>query len=177
MSRRTSRKIDYTELDEEIIETAVVPVSTPKKVRKAVTVVSTEVVTQAEKTTPTKGYKKVKAEADSEEEDTAAPAKSPAKAKVNKVKAKTALEGDPASKPKKAPAKRKAKTEDDDDEEGADDNKVKKKRKTKEEKEAEAMPLPERTAIGALKKAMHIGAHVSAAGGEYSVTLHCPISP
>jgi hypothetical protein len=176
MSRRTNRKINYTELDEEIIETAVVPVSTPKKARKAVKVVSTEVVTQAEKTSPTKGYKKVKAEADSEEEDTAAPAKSPAKAKVKKVKAKTVLEGDPASKPKKAPAKRKAKT-DDEDEEGADDNKVKKKRKTKEEKEAEAMPLAERTAIGALKKAMHIGAHVSAAGGEYSITLHCPISP
>ncbi|KAH8773938.1 xylose isomerase-like protein [Hyaloscypha sp. PMI_1271] len=164
MSRRTNRKINYTELDEEIIETAVVPVSTPKKARKAVKVVSTEVVTQAEKTSPTKGYKKVKAEADLEEEDTAAPAKSPAKAKVKKVKAKTVLEGDPASKPKKVPAKRKAKT-DDEDEEGADDNKVKKKRKTKEEKEAEAMPLAERTAIGALKKAMHIGAHVSAAGG------------
>jgi len=41
--------------------------------------------------------------------------------------------------------------------------KPKRKRKTKEEKEAEAMPLVERT----LGHALHIGAHVSAAGGVH----------
>lgn len=40
-----------------------------------------------------------------------------------------------------------------------------KKRKTKA-KEEDAMPLAERTAIPSLKKAMYLGAHVSAAGGQ-----------
>ncbi|KFH42667.1 DNA-like protein [Hapsidospora chrysogenum ATCC 11550] len=43
-----------------------------------------------------------------------------------------------------------------------------KKRKTKKEKEEEAMPLAARSAITALKKAMYIGAHVSAAGGVHN---------
>ncbi|KAE9381896.1 AP endonuclease [Stipitochalara longipes BDJ] len=166
MSRRTSRKIDYKESDEEASEAAVSPVSTPKKARKAVKVEAAKVVSKVEKSIPAKSLKKVKADVNPEEEDTAEPAKSPAKVKVSKAKAKAVLEEEElAPKLKKAPTKRKAKVEDDDDGEGADDNKVKKKRKTKEEKEAEAMPLAERTAVGVLKKAMHIGAHVSGAGG------------
>jgi AP endonuclease-1 len=43
--------------------------------------------------------------------------------------------------------------------------KIVKKRKTKAEKEEEAMPLASRTAVSTLQKGMHIGAHVSAAGG------------
>ncbi|PMD31294.1 AP endonuclease [Hyaloscypha variabilis F] len=165
MSRRTSRKVDYKESDDEASEAAVSPVSTPKKARKAVKVEAAEVVTKVEKSTPAKSRKKVKAEVIPEEEEDTVPVKSPAKVTISKVKAKAALEGESIAKAKKTPAKRKAKAEDDEDEEGADDNKVKKKRKTKEEKEAEAMPLAERTAIGALKKAMYIGAHVSGAGG------------
>lgn len=42
--------------------------------------------------------------------------------------------------------------------------KVVKKRKTKG-KEEDSMPLASRTAVSSLKSAMHIGAHVSAAGG------------
>lgn len=38
-----------------------------------------------------------------------------------------------------------------------------KKRKTKDE---DAMPLAQRTTVATLAKGMHIGAHVSAAGGE-----------
>ncbi|PNY24456.1 DNA-(Apurinic or apyrimidinic site) lyase [Tolypocladium capitatum] len=43
-----------------------------------------------------------------------------------------------------------------------------KKRKTKAAKDADSMPLAERTAVSSLKKAMYIGAHVSAAGGVHN---------
>ena len=44
-----------------------------------------------------------------------------------------------------------------------------KKRKVGKAKEGDAMPLAERTSTASLKKAMYIGAHVSAAGGR----LYC----
>ena len=47
--------------------------------------------------------------------------------------------------------------------------KVTKKRKTKA-KDEDATPLANRTAVSELKPAMHIGAHVSAAGGIYIST-------
>ncbi|KAL3419079.1 apurinic endonuclease [Phlyctema vagabunda] len=81
--------------------------------------------------------------------------------KISSVKGKAATE---KIKPQ-AKVKRKTKDTEDDIEENIEDKKVVKKRKTKEEKEAEAMPLAERTLVGTLKKAMHIGAHVSGAGG------------
>ncbi|KAH6895126.1 xylose isomerase-like protein [Thelonectria olida] len=67
----------------------------------------------------------------------------------------------------KPPAKRKAEVE---PEESAAKVPAKataapKKRKTKAKDEDNAMPLAERTAVSSLKKAMYIGAHVSAAGG------------
>ncbi|KAF7885313.1 uncharacterized protein EAF01_011378 [Botrytis porri] len=65
----------------------------------------------------------------------------------------------------KAPVKRKLKQDEDKDEEDKEEKKVTKKRKTKEEKEAETMPLVERTLVSTLKRAVHIGAHVSGAGG------------
>lgn len=40
-----------------------------------------------------------------------------------------------------------------------------KKRKTEKAKDEDTMPLADRTAVSSLKKAMFIGAHVSAAGG------------
>jgi AP endonuclease 1 len=54
----------------------------------------------------------------------------------------------------------------------AEPNRPAKKRKTKakEKSAAAAMPLAERTAVTSLKKAMYLGAHVSAAGGIYSYT-------
>lgn len=66
----------------------------------------------------------------------------------------------------KAPVKRKLKEEEDEGEEDKEEKKTTKKRKTKEEKEAETMPLAERTLVSTLKKAVHIGAHVSGAGGK-----------
>lgn len=164
MPRRTSNKADSKVIEAENTETVV----TPKKGRRTVKIEATETVTEAEKSTPAKNRRKVKADVDLDEEDISPITKSPAKIKANKVKTKAALEEVQSPKQKKASAKRKAKTEDDEDKEGAGDNKVKKKRKTKEEKEVEAMPLAERTVIGTLKKAMHIGAHVSGAGGKVS---------
>jgi AP endonuclease-1 len=111
-----------------------------------------------------KGNTKAKAKNDSDDESLVTPKKSSAKVKVEKnvVKSETLIEEHIVPK-QKALTKRKAKTQGDDDD-GADD-KATKKRKTKQEKEAEAMPLAARTVIGSMKKAMHIGAHVSAAGG------------
>lgn len=70
----------------------------------------------------------------------------------------------------KSSVKRKLKDEDEDEgkEEPTAGKKVTKKRKTKEEKEAETMPLAERTLVSTLKQAIHIGAHVSGAGGVHN---------
>ncbi|KAM0133879.1 hypothetical protein ACHAO1_006001 [Botrytis cinerea] len=84
----------------------------------------------------------------------------PKTAKIVNVKKEAAV----ATK-NKAPVKRKLKEEEDEGEEDREEKKTTKKRKTKEEKEAESMPLAERTLVSTLKKAVHIGAHVSGAGG------------
>lgn len=67
----------------------------------------------------------------------------------------------------KIPPKRKADSEatTDDTKATAPGAPASKKRKTTKSNEKDAMPLTERTAVGSLKKAMYIGAHVSAAGG------------
>ncbi|KAH8905454.1 DNA-lyase, partial [Coniochaeta sp. PMI_546] len=69
-----------------------------------------------------------------------------------------------------APKKRKTKAKKEADDDQQDEEKpVKKKRRTKAEKEAEEnMVLAARTAATALKRAMYIGAHVSAAGGVHN---------
>jgi AP endonuclease-1 len=154
MSRRSSRKADIEITDIESSENIV----DAQKDRKAVKVRKT-VITKVE--TPAK---KPKIEIDSDDEPLVTPQKSSPILKINRVKAKAVIEAEQNPNPKKAPAKRKVKTEDDEEEEA--EKKAPKKRKTKEEKEAEAMPLAVRTAIGVLKKAMHIGAHVSGAGGK-----------
>ncbi|CAD6439207.1 18583cfa-7e5f-4830-b4d1-0df306cf5db3 [Sclerotinia trifoliorum] len=71
---------------------------------------------------------------------------------------------------KKSSVKRKLKDEDEDEavEEPTAGKKLTKKRKTKEEKEAEIMPLAQRTLVSTLKQAIHIGAHVSGAGGVHN---------
>ncbi|KAH7136618.1 apurinic endonuclease [Dactylonectria macrodidyma] len=89
------------------------------------------------------------------------------------VKPKTAAARKATNKPsgtKSKPAvKRKAEPESE-DEAPAPAPKTAKKRKTKA-KDEDAMPLADRTAVPSLKKAMYIGAHVSAAGGvQNSVT-------
>ncbi len=68
------------------------------------------------------------------------------------------------------PKKRKASNDDASHNDSPAEKEVKqpaKKRKSKGGKEEDKMPLAERTAVGSLKKAMYIGAHVSGAGGEF----------
>ncbi len=166
MSRRSSRNTEAKDIDTEEKLTVVTPTATPKKVRKAVKTEAVEVVVSAEKPSA-KSRKKVKAESESDEDIEEPAPKS--KASGVKAKAKIGVE-EPDPKPKKVSAKRKAKTEEDDNEE-TDDKKIKKKRKTKEVKGSEEMPLAARTAVGTLKKTMHIGAHVSAAGGKLQTTI------
>ncbi|KAK0108505.1 hypothetical protein ONS95_003309 [Cadophora gregata] len=158
MSRRSSRKTENLSLDPESLTTRS---AIPKRGRKVVKVETTEVAAQVAKSSTKTTKRTVKAEIHSDEEaEQEAP--SPTKIKTTKVKAETVVE-EKVTKPKKV-VKRKVKDEYDENED-PEDNKSKKKRKTKEEKEAEAMPLATRTAVGGLKSAMHIGAHVSAAGG------------
>lgn len=74
----------------------------------------------------------------------------------------------PAPKKRKTKAKKEAEGGGDDDQ-GAEKKPAPKKRRTKAEKEAEEnMILAARTASTALKRAMFIGAHVSAAGGVHN---------
>ncbi|TVY27878.1 DNA-(apurinic or apyrimidinic site) lyase [Lachnellula hyalina] len=157
MPRRSSRKSE-----KEIIETVISEgtSTTPKEGRKSLKVEANEAVTKVSPTKSAKKKIKKEVEIDEEEDDTQ---ETPVVPKINRVKSKTVVKEETEQKPKKTPAKRKAKTEEDEDD--ANDTKVKKKRKTKEEKEAEAMPLATRTVVSTLKQAMHIGAHVSAAGG------------
>lgn len=85
--------------------------------------------------------------------------------KINRVKAKAVPA---ATKDNKLRAsKRVADPEEGDETPESKANSRIKKRKTKEEKNNDAMPLAARTSIASLKHAMHIGAHVSAAGGEW----------
>ncbi|KAG4425888.1 hypothetical protein IFR04_001095 [Cadophora malorum] len=159
MSRRSSRKTENISLE---TEPSVAPSATPKKGRKIVKVETTEVVAQNAKPSTKTAKRTVKAEVQSDQEANEE-GPSPAKAKKTKVKAETVVE-EKAARPKKV-AKRKVKDEDEDEDGDQDANKTKKKRKTKEEKEAETMPLAARTTVTSLKSAMHIGAHVSGAGG------------
>lgn len=172
MSRRASRKLDI-DVKVEASEIQGAPIATPKKGRNAVKTEDVQVVAKENITLAKSRNRKVRVESeddDESEEDLSKPAPKPSgKPKINRVRAKAVIEEESKPKPKKAPAKRKAKA--DDDEEDADEPKTKKKRKTKEEKEAETMPLAERTVIGVLKKAMHIGAHVSGAGGTCPVQI------
>jgi AP endonuclease 1 len=170
MPRRLGRKSENEKDEADAFDTAEKLPTTPKKGRKAAKVEAVEVITKENISPARSTRKKIKKEVELDEEvdDTEEP---PLVPKINRVKAKTVVKEEETQKPKKAPAKRKVKTEEDEDED-ADDTKVKKKRKTKEEKEAEAMPLAARTVISTLKKAMHIGAHVSAAGGMHVRIFH-----
>ncbi|KAF7535454.1 hypothetical protein G7Z17_g13200 [Cylindrodendrum hubeiense] len=81
---------------------------------------------------------------------------------VSKPAARKAISKPTGANPKPA-VKRKAEPEPE-PKESAPATKTVKKRKTKA-KDEDAMPLADRTAVPSLKKAMYIGAHVSAAGG------------
>jgi len=158
MSRSSSKKLDVQGMPLDKKE----PTITPKRGRKVVPAEVT-VVTENKTTAKAKSKKQVQVEVDKDDEPLAAVSKQPAiTRKINRVRGKDFAEEGEVPK-QKTPAKRKAKTEDSTEDA---DRIVPKKRKTKEEKEAETMPLATRTMVGALKKAMHIGAHVSGAGGK-----------
>lgn len=188
MSRRSSRKSEKVDIAIGITETVVssnevkveaveiISKSTPAKTTKKNTKdkpeaantdakipIKLEPKVKAAKTAP-----KPKIETDSEdEEDEPAPKKkAPVKRKA-KIQEEVGEEDESkeTAPKKRVPVKRKPKEEQED--EDAQENKPKKKRKTKEEKEAEEMPIAARTAVGSLKKALYIGAHVSAAGGTF----------
>lgn len=93
------------------------------------------------------------------------PGKRKREVKAEEINAITAAVEAEGKKKVKVKSKRKVEAEEEDIEEGGE-KKVKKKRKTKEEKEAEMVPLAARTSVHTLKRAIYIGAHVSAAGGN-----------
>jgi AP endonuclease-1 len=165
MPTKVSRKVDIDVADVKVAEATN---TTPKKGRRAVKVehIEAEVVAKVGRSTPKRSAtQKVKYE-DASDDEIIASSKS-----IVKVKQTNSNKKGAATANKKASAKRKLKEEDEDEEEEEEldkitvEKKVTKKRKTKEEKEAENMPLAERTLVATLKKAMHIGAHVSGAGG------------
>lgn len=162
MSRRSSGKTGNQLPEAEPIATITTPTRQRRKVVKAE---ETEVVA----TSPVRSAKKrLRAEAVHEKENIESP-KGSLETSISRIKTEAIIKEEKSLKSRKVPAKRHARTEDDEEEsEHAGEKKVTKKRKTKEEKEAEAMPLAARTAIGALKKAMYIGAHVSGAGGLFT---------
>jgi AP endonuclease-1 len=181
MPTKVSREVDIEVADVQVAE---ITNTTPKKGRRATKVehkverIEAEVVAKAGRSTPKRSAtQKVKYE-DASDDEIIASSKSAVKAKKTSSNKKGA-----ATANKKVSAKRKLKEEDEDEDDEEEEElekitvekKVVKKRKTKEEKEAESMPLAERTLVTTLKKAMHIGAHVSGAGGM-SLILESSIS-
>lgn len=164
MPRRPSSKIDT-----EIVEAASITTpSTLKKQRASMKAEVEKVDAEVKEASPRKNRnKEVKTEIDVAKKSLDNEKESTFAIKINRVKAKAPPKE--AQKPKQRPRKRTASAGDDlhPDENRA--NKIAKKRKTKEEKNTEAMPLAVRTTVTSLKHAMHIGAHVSAAGGKYHI--------
>lgn len=149
--------------------------NTPKKRRTTVKLETTEVIARSSPRSAKTARKTLKEESDSEEEVLQPLNESATALKIKRVKSKVVVE----KKSKSKPAKTKAEVtegEDEDEQEGAEEQIVPKKRKTKEEKEAEAMPIAARTVIATLKHAMHIGAHVSGAGGLFATFLSLQFS-
>jgi len=175
MAPRANRKIKGEPAKvERVSAVTTTPTSPAKKGRKKVKVeqvvetVTTRVPSRTKKEVKYEESDQEEEEEEEKEEEAIENPKTPVKRKINSVKGKATIEAEKSANEKKAPAKRKTKAEEQDGDE-ADAAKPKKKRKTKEEKEAEAMPILPRTAVSSLKKAMHIGAHVSGAGGMYYV--------
>jgi len=172
MSRRSSRKVShlpsYEEEDDATVtatEVVIKATKSPKRGRKSVLEEQILVNEQEVTATDSKTAKHVQVEkAGSVINVNKSPTKSKVKAETIEIENETILQSAPETKTV-GNTKRKAKVEDPPNED-RENKKVTKKRKTKEDKDAESMPLATRTPVSALKKAMYIGAHVSAAGGE-----------
>ena len=99
---------------------------------------------------------------------------SPRKAKQEAIRAEPPVKAttNGASAKKASAVKRKASPEPEEwcdshaEEEEGEEKKPAKKRKTKAADKGTTMPHAARTAVSSLKRAMYIGAHVSAAGGQ-----------
>lgn len=166
MSPKTGTKSAIRAIVSNLKESATTASPSPRKGRKAAKVEdvnNSEPIPSPIRSRTTKEVNNQTEENSANEADIA-----PIKRKINSVKSKL-VTATKVNKPK-TPAKRKA-TADNEEQEGEDEAKIKKRRKTKEEKEAEAMPLQSRTAVASLKKAMHIGAHVSGAGGWLIISI------
>lgn len=167
MPQRRSNKIDTKGVDAKTITTAATS-------RKRRTLVKTEEEAEAGKvmakvqdaSPPKNRNKQAKSTVNVDDESPNNETRSNFAAKIIKVIAKAAPEVAQSTKPRAQ--KRTATATEDPDLDESKGNKRSKKRKTKEEKDIDAMPLAVRTVVASLKHAMHIGAHVSAAGGEHS---------
>lgn len=169
MSRRTGRKPaitpSYNEIDDEIpYPPALKRTPTKKRTVSAANQTLKEVengtIPIDSKSSPTSAVKTKKTPSNSQENPGV-----PDTLKISRENGVAAPTKQSAEKPK-GPGGKRQKVEVDENSDGEiEGKKDKKKRKTKEEKESEAMPLAARTAVGSLKKAMYIGAHVSGAGG------------
>jgi AP endonuclease-1 len=161
MPRRSSRKIDT-----DAVGTGFTKTTTTRKTQQTSVKVETDEVDAKIEPSPAKSLKKrAKSEVGFNSESLISGKESPSGVEITRVKAEEVI-GE-AQAPKQRPRKRIPPVEDDEDGDEDKAKKITKKRKTKEDKEAEAMPLAARTAVGTLKHAMHIGAHVSAAGGGF----------
>lgn len=164
------------------------PRTSPRKKATAAVGKTKEEANGAAKKPVAKAKTKTKADASAPAKKKAAPSKKRKKVEDNEDEEEhecdshgdaTEEEGEEEEK-KPSPKKRKTKKVKEEEEEEEEKGKPSpKKRKTKKEKEDEMAPLAARTAVTSLKKAMYIGAHVSAAGGAHhhhrclSPTLLC----
>jgi AP endonuclease-1 len=170
MPRRPSHKIGTEAVGTDSAKLTTIP----KKRQPVVRVVAIEVDATVQPTPSAKSPKTVKTEVGLDSESLDTDQESGSGIKIQRVKVKESLEK--AQAPKQRPRKRTATV--DDDEDSADGKKAKKatkKRKTEKEKEVEAMPLAIRTAVATLKHAMHVGAHISAAGGKSSWSFNAAL--
>lgn len=154
MPRRSGRKADTETLE---IDSTITTI-TAKKRGRSIKVEAEEISASVSRPPPAKRSRKnIKEEAGSDNDSLATDL--PGHIKASRVKVE---KGEETQTPKQGLAKHTPEADDEDVEE----KKPSKKRKTKEEKAAEAMPLAARAAVGTLKHAMHVGAHVSGAGGN-----------
>jgi AP endonuclease-1 len=171
MSRRSSRRVkdipSYEEEVESTIKAIAVPIQPIQSLKGGRKSVLSEQVLEQQTTTANPRTKIIVSVEESETalKEKRSPAKSIAKREATDAHNQTISNSAPKTKAI-ANTKRKVKV-DEENIQDIDEKKVTKKRKTKEDKEAESMPLAARTSISTLKKAMYIGAHVSAAGGEF----------
>lgn len=150
----------------------------PKKTTKTTKVTKTKVAVKPEFSAKVEALQDETESRDVDEDEgiaevpTKSPSASKTKRKTKPKKADEEKEEEEALSESKTAAKRKrkAKAEPEEGDEDVKEKSTVKKRKTKQEKENEAVPLAMRTEVSTLKRALYIGAHVSASGGNLART-------